>query len=358
MKLLSKSKSLFAVTVFALTVSHQALAQEQPPAQLVNVEQVKTEKVKPSIWLPGNVVSRKDSVISAEQMGQLLSIVDIGTELKKGDVIAKIDDRHLQLQLKQQQARITQQKADVDYLRSQKKRLSALSKKNNTSESELEKVTKDLVVAESEVVALQMQAEQTELAIEKSQIRAPFDGSISERFATQGQLVTVGQSLTKLVDTKSIDIEVSAPLSIARFIEQADTTLIKLGDELIEAPVRTWSKAGELRTRSFKVLLNADNQILTPGTAVTVSLPKAAEQLATLIPRDALVLREKETYILVVDEQDQAQKVNVNIGQGVGDWLSISGDVEAGDEVIVRGGERLRVGQKVKRQNVLVAKLN
>lgn len=358
MKALLKTKALFIATAITFISVPSVFAQDQAPAQLVNVEQVKEEQVKPSIWLPGNVVSRKDSVISAEQMGQLLSIVDIGTELKKGDVIASIDDRHLQLQLKQQEARITQQKADVEYLTSQKKRLSLLSKKNNTSASELERVVKDLVIAESEVVALEMQAQQTQLAIEKSLIRAPFDGSISERFATQGQLVTVGQALTKLVDTKSIDIEVSAPLSIARFIEQADTTLVKLAGELMEVPVRTWSKAGELRTRSFKVLLNADNRLLTPGTAVTVSLPKATEQLATLIPRDALVLREKETYILVIDEQDKAKKVNVHIGQGVGDWLSISGDVAAGDEVIVRGGERLQVGQKVKRQTTLVAKLN
>ena len=84
----------------------------QRPAQLVTIEEVKEAKVKPTVWLPGNVVSRKNAPISAELDGQLLWVADIGDQVKKGNVIAKLDNRHLDLLLSQQFARVKQKQAD------------------------------------------------------------------------------------------------------------------------------------------------------------------------------------------------------------------------------------------------------
>jgi len=323
------------------------------PGQLVSVELAKNEQVNPTMWLPGNVISRQNSPISAEQTGQLLWVEDVGTQVEKGQLVATIDNRHLVLQLTRQQAKVKQQQADVEYLTKQKKRLSALSQKNNTSVSELERVIKDLAIAKNEVIALDMQVQQTELAIEKTQIKAPFSGNISQRFAHIGELVTVGRPLIQLVDTKHLDIQVSAPLAIARFLEANEQVMVKWQDKLMELPVRAWSQAGNQTSRTFDVRLVADGLNLFAGSAVTVSLPKQSSQEATLVPRDALVLREKETFVLTVDKEDTAKKVNVLVGQGVGRWVSVSGQLLAGDEVIVRGGERLREGQKIRRDQNL-----
>jgi len=78
--------------------------------------------------------------------------------------------------------------------------------------------------------------------------------------------------------------------------------------------------------------------------------------MATLVPRDALIVREKETFILTVDENDEAKKVNVLVGLGVGEWVSVNGNINAGEEVIIRGAERLRTGEKIRRHKDLVAK--
>jgi RND family efflux transporter MFP subunit len=319
------------------------------PGQLVSVERVKNEQVNPTLWLPGNVISRMNAPISAEQTGQLLWIEDVGTQVEKGQVIAKIDNRHLKLQLSGQQAQVKRYQADVVYLTSQKKRMSALSQKNNTAISELERITKDLAVAESEVLTLGMSIKQTELAIEKTEIIAPFKGSISQRFAHVGELISVGRSLVQLVDTDNLDIMIAAPISIAPFLEKGAKVLVKWRNKLVELPVRTWSQAGVQSSRTFDVRLDAQNLALLAGSAVTVSLPKEQVSQATLVPRDALVLREKETFVLTIDEENNAKKVNVLVGQGSGSWISVSGAIWAGDEVIIRGGERLQEGQKVRK---------
>ncbi len=339
-----------SLTSLIITPSAQAyyFADEEEKAHLVTVATAKTERVNPTMWLPGNVISRQNSPISAEQTGVLLWVVDVGTQVEQGQLLATIDNRHLKLQLARQKAEVKQHEADVDYLIKQKARLSTLSQKNNTSISEFERVIKDLTIANNEVIALDMQVKQTELDIEKTQITAPFSGNISQRFANIGELITQGRPLVQLVDTTHLDIKISAPLSIASFIQANAKVMVKWQNTLIELPVRTWSHAGDQVSRTFDVRLAADGLNLISGSAVTVSLPKQTSKEATLVPRDALILRERETFVLTIDNQNKAKKVNVLVGQGVGQWVSITGALGAGDEVIVRGGERLQVGQKVR----------
>jgi len=280
--------------------------------------------------------------------------VDVGTQVEQGQLLATIDNRHLKLQLARQKAEVKQHQADVDYLKKQKVRLSTLSQKNNTSVSEFERVIKDLTIANNEVIALDMQVKQTELDIEKTQIVAPFSGNISQRFANIGEFVTQGRPLIQLVDTTHLDIKVSAPLSIASFIQANSKVMVKWQDTLIELPVRAWSHAGDQASRTFDVRLAADGLNLISGSAVTVSLPKQKSKDAILVPRDALVLSERETFVLTIDSQNQAKKVNVLVGQGVGQWVSITGALGVGDDVIVRGGERLQEGQKVRTNEKLI----
>ncbi|REL27237.1 efflux RND transporter periplasmic adaptor subunit [Thalassotalea euphylliae] len=363
---LTKVTSTMAIMALALGISatsiiaNKASAAEPEKAALVSVDFVKTQEVNPTMWLPANVISRRNSPLSAEQTGQLLWIEEVGVEVAAGQVIAKQDNRHLTLRLAQQQAELKQYQADVVYLKKQQQRLSTLNQTNHTALSELERTVKDLAVAINEVDATKLAMEQTKLAIDKSQIKAPFSGSISQRFVDEGVLVMSGSPVLQLVDTHHLDVKIAAPIAIAPHIKADDKVLVKWQGTLLELPVRTWSLAGDQASRTFDVRLQADGSGMMSGSAVTVSLPKAASAQATLVPRDALVLREQETFVMTVDNQDIAQKVSVLVGQGIGQWISVTGNIKAGDEVIIRGGERLQVGQKVRRDEALtqVAAIN
>lgn len=352
---LSKT-TLYSLLLSQVIFSVYATDSTDENAQLVSVESVKIEQVNPTLWLPGNVISLKNAPISAEQTGQLLWIEDVGSQVIKGQSIATIDNRHLKLQLAQQKSQVKQHQADVDYLTSQKNRMSALSQKNNTAVSELERITKDLAVAESEVIGFYMLVKQTELAIEKTNIVAPFNGNISERFVDVGEFISIGRPLVQLVDTNNLDIKIAAPISIASFLRADMNVMVKWQDKLVELPIRTWSKAGNQLSRTFDVRLVADGLNLLAGSAVTVSLPKQSPSEATMVPRDALILRENETFVLTIDDKNQAKKINVLTGEGVGSWIAVTGLLLAGDNVITRGGERLQNGQKVRVDDSLVTK--
>lgn len=350
-----------AITLLSFSQEAKAAVTEKP-AHLVSVESVKKEQVNPSIWLPANVISRKNAPISAEQTGQLLWIEDVGSQVKKGQLLAQIDDRHLKLQLAGQRAQVKQHQADVDYLTGQKARFLKLREKNNSALSEFERVNKDLTIAINEVAALNISVEQTLLSLEKTVIRAPFSGNISQRFAHVGELISIGRPLVQLIDTKNLDIKIAAPISIAPFLQRGSKVMVKWNQTLLELPVRTWSQAGEQASRTFDVRLAADGIAMLAGTAVTVSLPKQLPKDAILVPRDALMLRENETYVLTIDDDQQAQKVAVLVGQGVKNWVSVTGALSVNDSVVVRGGERLQSGEKVRfienKKEGLVANVN
>jgi len=337
-------------------------ATPEKPAHLVSVESVKKEQVKPSIWLPANVISRQNAPISAEQTGQLLWIEEVGSQVEKGQLLAQIDNRHLKLQLAGQQAQGKQHQANVDYLTGQKARFLKLREKNNSALSEYERVNKDLTVAINEVVALNISIEQTLLALEKTSIKAPFSGNISKRFVHVGELIAIGRPLVQLIDTKNLDIKIAAPISIAPFLKKGSKVMVKWNQTLLELPVRTWSQAGDQASRTFDVRLAADGIAMLAGTPVIVSLPKQAPKEAILVPRDALMLRENETYVLTIDDDKQAQKVSVLIGQGVNRWVSVMGALSVSDSVVVRGGERLQSGEKVRfindKKDEVIAQVN
>lgn len=347
MRLLSNSTFLKALSVSILLLNGMANAAEDD-SRLVSVKQAKQENITPVVWLPGNVISRLNVQLSAEQNGRLLWIKDIGTVVKKGEAVAKIDSQEIEYRLAEQQSQLRQQKSNTEYLRKQQKRQKALINNKSTSRTEFDQTERNLSVAEEVLNSLEIQIERTKMIIERSTIRAPFAGKVNRCMAQLGEYITTGNPLVQLVDPLTLDISISAPLAVAPFLNRGDNMVVKWNNQLQSLPIRTWSPAGEQSSRTFQVRLDASNLDLMSGSAVTVSLPKSHANLSTMVPRDALVLREAETFVVTVDQDNAAHKIAVLVGRGEGDWISVKGDVIVGDRVIVRGGERLKDGQKVR----------
>ncbi|WP_444995838.1 efflux RND transporter periplasmic adaptor subunit [Aliikangiella sp. IMCC44359] len=334
------------ICCFSLIFFSQLINAKQE--SLVTVEKVKQELIAPSIWLPGNVISRRNARLSTEQNGRLDWILDIGSEVKKDQAVAQLDSRFLELQVAEKNAELRQNDASIIYLKTQQKRLKALLNNNSTTLIEHDRVKRDFKIAQEQRAVLKVQIQQIELAIEKTTIRAPFSGVVNHRLAQQGEYVTIGTPLIQLIDPISVDISIATPLALKNYLSSNSTVMVKWDDHLKAVPIRTWSPAGEQSSRTFNVLLDATGLNLISGQGVRVSLPNQTPETATMIPRDALILRDKESFVVTVDKKDVAHKIKVDVGQGINEWIAVSGSVKAGDRVVIRGGERLESGQKVR----------
>ncbi len=347
-------KTLKIIIISLIVINYFSPVYSQEDAQLVSTQVAKIEQVRAVTWLPGNVVNRLDAAISAEQSGQLLYIVEMGSQVDKGTVIAKLDDRALNLELSQFEAQLRQIKANVDYLKAQQTRMEKLVENYSTSVSEIDRNRRDLRVAKEQQAAMEIQIQRTKLALDQTQIKAPFNGTVNAHFVNLGELISVNTPLMQLVDTQHLDITVATPLNLSSYVTKVKHVQVKWGDQLHNLPIRNWSSAGNQASRTFDLRVDASGIDLFAGSAVLVSLPKSEETVGVTIPRDGLILRDKESYVFKVDEEKVAHKVNVDIGLGIDDWVVVNGDIRAGDQIIVRGGERLEDGQAVRINNAIV----
>jgi multidrug efflux pump subunit AcrA (membrane-fusion protein) len=116
----------------------------------------------------------------------------------------------------------------------------------------------------------------------------------------------------------------------------------------LRTPVRALIPIGDERSRGIEIRVELPAGDWIVGDAVRVALDDGARAARVTIPRDALVLRDGLVYVFRLLEDATAQRVPVRVGNGVGDLVAVDGDVGVGDQVVVRGAERLRDGQAVR----------
>jgi RND family efflux transporter MFP subunit len=228
-----------------------------------------------------------------------------------------------------------------------------------------------IVQAEARMETAQEQVNLLNDRLEKFTIEAPFDGYIVAEHTEQGQWIKSGDPVAEVIAIDPIEVTVSVPQSdiaglqaaVAEFAgrEQAAPAGVRvdaLGAETYPGQIVRVVPQADLRSRTFPVKVQLPNPIegrshkLKAGMLAHVTLPIGAAAPGTLVPKDALVLGggQSRVFVVVTDPQSKmqiAKEVLVETGLSEGDWIEVRGDVQKGQQVVVRGNERIRDGQPV-----------
>lgn len=346
-------KRFVAPAIFALSAiaSTSLLAQDAPkgpPPALVEVDDVVVEMVAERIWVPGTVMSRTDSEIASEVGGRIEWIADVGDEVKKGQLLAKIDDELLQLALEQNIADIAKWESRVALLENKKSRVGKLAKLKNSSRDELDEIISELEIARQEVQQAKLNKRQSEYRLSQTEVKAPFDALVVDRIQTLGEFTSVGSDLLRIVDTQSIEASIRAPLSASPYIQRGQEVIVKDRRTEMTESIRTIIPVGNSNSRMMEIRVALQPGDFPIGSAVRVALPHSDAHEATTVMRDALVLRQAGTFVFVIDDENKAHQVPVETGVGMGERVEVIGDVRNLDNVVIRGAERLRPGQEVR----------
>ena len=301
----------------------------------------------PTIDVPGTVVSRFDARLAAEVSAKLEWIADVGSVVERGDTVARLDDITFQLSEKEASSRVERERARVTFLRAEKARLEKLDANNLSAKSQLEQTISDLAIAESDQAIAEAQLGLAQVAMHVTQIKAPFDGIVTEKLRNIGERLNVADEVIRLVDPNSIEVVARAPLNTVNFIEKGDVLDIyndyREGDGLVSTTV----PFGNPQSHMFEVRLDVDPDIWTVGESVRLSMPTAAAKQVMAVPRDALVLRREGTSVFRIKDDMTAEQVSVITGLGAGRLIEVIGDVNADDRIVIRGAERLSTGMTV-----------
>lgn len=342
------TKQIVAAMLAILLPLGGALAQAQAPEASVELASVTERGVSAMVRLPGTVISRRDSQISAELSGRLNWVAEVGDEVEKGEPIAIIDDHLLQLQLRDNLAEIARVEADINYNQRQSGRLERLAAQNNMAQSELDRVNSRQQMLIQDRTKAEVTRDRTLYDIQRTRVSAPFSGIIVGRQMNLGEYTSPGATLVRLVDTQALEISVNAPLRAARFNKPGSEVQVEANERQLLTAIRSVVPVGDARSRLMELRIQLEPGNWSIGEAVTVDLVDGDRQLSLSVPRDALVLRGDQVFVYTVSADNIAKKIPVIAGSGWGTTIAIDGDLAEGDPVIVRGAERLNDGQTVK----------
>ncbi|HWA31317.1 MAG TPA: efflux RND transporter periplasmic adaptor subunit [Rhizomicrobium sp.] len=336
-----------AGTLSALLILAPAFAQ-QASAPSVTVTAAKVVHMAPNMALPGTVVSRNDSHLASEVEGRVSWVADVGTAVKQGDVVARIDSDVIGLQLASDHANSARLAAQLNFDKAQAERMEKLYSMNAIA-----KATRDQAVSTRDMDAAALaQARAAEkhsqYQVDHSQIRAPFPGRVVSRLINVGEYAAAGKDIVRLVETDAIEVSTQIPIDSSHFVHEGQPIVVMIQNKPIRGTLRAVVPVGDIasRTLELRITLPADSAYV--GDAAKVLIPSAQPRNVLAVPRDALILREDNTYVFKVDKKNIATRIAVETGAEDGSMVEVKGQLGPGDHVIVRGGERLEAGQKVR----------
>ncbi|MBL1292917.1 MAG: efflux RND transporter periplasmic adaptor subunit [Thiotrichales bacterium] len=323
------------------------LAADGPPPAPVVVVLAKEQAVAPSSWFFGSIHSRSQANIASEVAGRLLEVAEVGRLVKKGDTLARIDASAITLQHDELRAQITSEQARLTFFTSEVERLQQLAKTNHAARTQLEQMQSDRDATRGALAAARSRLAQSKDRVERSQIKAPFSGTVAQRLLEPGEWADSGDAIVELIDINNLEVRARIPLDLMAYINAETALLIKSDKDETMATLRSLVPIGDVTSRLAELRLNFTHSDWRPGQSVRVAIPTGEAKQSLVVPRDALVLRSNSTRVYRVNSNDIAEPVDVVLGNADGDWIEVIADLAAGDRVVIRGAERLRPGQKV-----------
>ncbi|USE34689.1 efflux RND transporter periplasmic adaptor subunit [Endozoicomonas sp. SCSIO W0465] len=320
-------------------------------ASAVSTSVVEADHSAPVSWLNGSVISKKNAMISSEVNGRIEWLAEFGAPLKAGDLLAKIDDAQLQLEWQTRQLEMQKAEQQLDYLKKELDRLAALHRKKSVSRTELDEAQHQFNLAELAWRLAKVNSRKINDRLQKSEIKAPFNGVVNQRMVAPGEYVSEGEALIELVNTSEVEVQLQVPIQLVSFLSAGASLQVSNGERVLFSSLARRAGSADSRSRLMEVRLQPQGESWLPGTPVKVAVPLSEPANALRVPRDAVVMDEAGYKVYkVVDDKEESSRVSsvpVEILSGDDHSVSIRGNLKAGDDVVVRGANGLQQNDRV-----------
>lgn len=260
-----------------------------------------------------------------------------GDRVKQGDILLKLDSRETEFQLAEARAALKEQ-------RWQYERYRQLVKTRSASQARLEEEEGLLKIAEAKV-------SQLEARVQDYTIRAPFAGVLGIRQISPGAVVDSDTVITTLDDISTVKLDFTIPETFLGVLAKGMPITARsqaYPDELFQGEVTVISSRVDPETRSVTVravIANPDLQ-LRPGMLLAVDLVKERFR-SLMVPEEAVIINQDRKHVLVVGAGDSVVKKEVTTNRRRAGAVEIVSGLEAGEQVVIEGTNRVRPGSLV-----------
>ena len=285
------------------------------------------------------IEAKRQVDILAKVAGQVIKLpAEEGARVKKGDLLAKLDEAELQIEFMKTKVSMETDQAMLERARK-------MLEKNLIAEENFE--TTRLQYESSKATH-----EAARLQLEYTNIRSPFNGVVTVRNIELGQRVNVNQSLFIIADFNPLRAKIYIPeKNMGQIYEgqKAKITIESEPDLEFSGIVQMISPVVDPASGTSKVTIDIqdDRGKLKPGMFASVFITTETHQNALIIPKKALIL-ESDLDQVYIYQEGNAHKVNLKVGIASGDKLEILSGLNEGDLVVTAGQDGLREGLPIR----------
>jgi len=323
-----------------------------PPAVPVRVAPVVEDTVSDQIALVGTTEAIARSTIAAEVSGLVKHFpVREGDFLEKGKVLAILKSTDLVLRLKAAVASKEKARASLIFAEKELVRHTKLKDADSIAARKYDEALYQHQSHEQEVLRSEAEIELIRDNIKNKTVVAPFSGFVAKEHTQVGEWLPVGGPVVTLVDLVHIRITVDVPERYAVQLLQKDPVRIlvaSISNEPLLGKISAILPEEDTDARTIPVRVSIANPGLKirSGMEARATFTLGTKKNALLVPKDAIVTAGTNRLVFVVGSS-VAQPVNVQVTGYYDGNVAIEGSLHPGDDVVIRGNERLRPGQPV-----------
>ena len=364
------------VALLLLTAPDKAPELQQVAVPGVRVAAVGLHDLVPTEIVSGRLDPARRAEMHFELSGQVHSRpVEPGQQVPQGELLLSLAAGDYEDALAEAEARLTQESRDIE----RDRELLTLSKRNYAlQKNDLDRLNKlgadslvsDSLLDEERIKLLSLQAEVARLGssvasagsrlalrqaernraarnLARTQLLAPFTGSVNRVEAQVGDYVTPSEVIAELIDTSSLDLYVEVRGNVAQSLQQGDSVAVVVGDMELPGEVIALQIDPDPVTFTHALRVRVAGDSVRPGQVAQVRLPLRRLREVTAVPVTAVLYDEGETFVFRLNG-DRLVMTAVELGERVGNLQVVQRGIDASDHIVTHNVSALSDDQQVR----------
>jgi RND family efflux transporter MFP subunit len=347
-----------AVTLLKRAQTERVLAKETVKNSLLTVAVIRPMAEKPDqeLVLPATLQAYEESPIYARTNGYLVAWYrDIGSRIKQGELLAKIDTPEVDQELLQARATRQQVEAQLQLAQSSNDRWKNLRQTDSVSQQEADQQSSMYEQSKANLAAAEANVRRLQQMESFKNVYAPFSGVLTKRNVDPGALINAGAGGRELFDIAKVDplrVFVNVPQAYSGDIKtgmKAWVTLQEFPGQKFEGFVVRTAEAIDMPTRTLLTEVDVPNRDahLLPGSFGQVHFSMDSATKKVTVPINAMLFRTEGAQVAVVGANGEVQLRHVSIGRDYGATLEILGGLSLDDQIIINPPDSLEDHQQV-----------
>jgi len=333
----------------------------------VSVTEARSGVVQEEILVTGALKPKEQVDVTAKATGRVEKMYfQVGDSLKKGDLIAELEDDELQQQVNRAvaaqgvvRASLAQRQAELSNAKAELDRAKQLFNEGLVPRQEFESKQTQYEVVQAQVRLARAQEEQAkaelnelQIRLEQSKIHAPMAGHVARRYVDVGALVNASTPIIQLVNVAVLVTMANVPEREVRKLQVGNRATIQVdafGDRKFEGRVARIGPVLDPATRSATVEVEIPNRDggLKAEMFARVMLDLASTRPAVLIPREALVYRGQQPGVYVLESKRPVFRT-IETGLTQGEDVEVLTNLRLGTSIVAHGASMLTEGDQIR----------